>query len=92
MSLLIAYILELLIYNQNKTKFCILCVIQSILQKVLIAIQIIQKGLKHKYSFGKSENLSKIFFGEILVFDHAYEGISSSSNNLLWITFIKKKK
>ena len=31
--------------------------------------------LKHKDSFGKSENLSKIFFGEILVFDHDYEGI-----------------
>ena len=40
--------------------------------------------LKHKDSFGKSENLSKIFFGEILVFDHdLYEGISSSSNDLL---------
>ena len=30
--------------------------------------------LKHKDSFGKSENLSKIFFAEILVFDHDYEG------------------
>ena len=39
--------------------------------------------LKHKDSFGKSENLSKIFFGEILVVDHDYEGISSSSNDLL---------
>ena len=28
--------------------------------------------LKHKDSFGKSENLSKIFFAEILVFDHDY--------------------
>ena len=36
--------------------------------------------LKHKDSFGKSENLSKIFFAEILVFDHDYEGKSSSSN------------
>ena len=44
--------------------------------------------LKHKDSFGKSENLSKIFFAEILVFDHDYEGKSSSSNNLLWISFI----
>ena len=48
--------------------------------------------LKHKDSFGKSENLSKIFFAEILVFDHDYEGKSSSSNGLLWISFIKKKK
>ena len=48
--------------------------------------------LKHKDSFGKSENLSKIFFAEILVFDHDYEGKSSSSNGLLWIFFIKKKK
>ena len=37
----------------------------------------------HKDSFGKSENLSKIFFTEILVFDHDYEGKSSSSNGLL---------
>ena len=39
--------------------------------------------LKHKDSFGKSENLSKIFFTEIQVFDHDYEGKSSSSNGLL---------
>ena len=45
-------------------------------------------SLKHKDSFGKSENLSKIFFAEILVFDHDYEGKSSSSNGLLWISFI----
>ena len=45
------------------------------------------KNLKHKDSFGKSENLSKIFFAEILVFDHDYEGKSSSSNDLLWISF-----
>ena len=44
--------------------------------------------LKHKASFGKSEYLSKIFFAEILVFDHDYEGKSSSSNGLLWISFI----
>ena len=42
-----------------------------------------QLQLKHKDSFGKSENLSKIFFAEILVFDHDYEGKSSSSNGLL---------
>ena len=47
--------------------------------------------LKHKDSFGKSENLSKIFFAEILVFDHDYEGKSSSSNGLLWISYLKKK-
>ena len=47
--------------------------------------------LKHKDSFGKSEKPIKNIFGEILVFDHDYEGISSSSNDLLWITFIKKK-
>ena len=40
-------------------------------------------SLKHKDSFGKSENLSKILFGEILVFNHDYEGMSSSSNDLL---------
>ena len=45
-------------------------------------------NLKHKDSFGKSENLSKIFFAEILVFDHDYEGKSSSSNALLWISFV----
>ena len=44
--------------------------------------------LKHKASFGKSENLSKIFFAEILVCDHDYEGKSSSSIGLLWISFI----
>ena len=43
--------------------------------------------LKHNDSFGKSENLSKIFFAEILVFDHDYEGKSSSSNGLLWTAF-----
>ena len=46
------------------------------------------ESLKHKDSFGKSENLSKIFFAEILVFDHDYEGKSSSSTGLLWISFI----
>ena len=43
----------------------------------------IQSMLQHKDSFGKSGNLSKIFFTEILVFDHDYEGKSSSSNGLL---------
>ena len=47
-----------------------------------------QSFLKHKDSFGKSENLPKIFFAEILVFDHDYEGKSSSSNGLLWSSFI----
>ena len=40
-------------------------------------------SLKHRDSFGKSENLSKIFFAEMLVFGHDYEGKSSSSNGLL---------
>ena len=31
---------------------------------------ILSQNLKHKNSIGKSENLSKIFFAEILVFDH----------------------
>ena len=44
-------------------------------------------NLKHKDSFGKSENLSKIFSPEILVFDNDYEGKSSSSDSLLWISF-----
>ena len=35
------------------------------------------------YSFGKSKNLSKIFFAEILVFDNDYEGKSLSSNGVL---------
>ena len=48
-----------------------------------LSINALFKGLKHKDSFGKSENLSKIFFTEFLVFDHDYEGKSSSSNGLL---------
>ena len=44
---------------------------------------IMSQDLKHKDSFGKPENLSKIFFAQILVFDHDYEGKSSSSNGLL---------
>ena len=51
----------------------------------------IQTQLKHKDSFGKSENLSKIFFAEIHVFDHDYEGKSSIINGLLWISFLFKK-
>ena len=46
--------------------------------------------LKHRDSFGKSENLPKIFFTEILVLYPHYECKSSSSNNnylnnLFWI-------
>ena len=52
---------------------------------VLVYLYAIFNSLKHKDSFGKSENLSKIFLAEILVlvFDHDYEGKSSSSNGLL---------
>ena len=39
--------------------------------------------LKHKDSFGKSENLSKTFFTEILVFHPDYECKSSSTIGLL---------
>ena len=57
--------------------------------KILLTLSTLKEAdLKHKDSFGKSENLSKIFFAEILVFDHDYEGKSSSSNGLLWISFI----
>ena len=42
-----------------------------------------KKSLKHKDSFAKSENLSKIFFTEIVVFHPDYECKSSSSNDLL---------
>ena len=55
---------------------------------IYLFIYLFTFSLKHKDSFGKSENLSKIFFAEILVFDHDYEGKSSSSNGLLWISFI----
>ena len=37
-------------------------------------------ALKHKDSFGKSENLSKTFYTKILVFHPGYESKSSSSN------------
>ena len=43
--------------------------------------------LNHKDSFGKSQNFSKIFFAQILVFDNDYKGKTSSSNGLLWISF-----
>ena len=57
--------------------------------KIINSFSKVEGGIvKHKDSFGKSENLSKIFFAEILVFDHDYEGKSSSSNGLLWISFI----
>ena len=45
------------------------CIFQS-----LMFLCFVLHCLKHKDSFGKSENLSKIFFAEILVFDHDYEG------------------
>ena len=50
---------------------------------LLISALFDRNPLKHKDSFGKSENLSNIFFAEILVFDHDYEGKSSSNNGLL---------
>ena len=56
--------------------------------RIYLNLQNFKFKLRHKDSFGKSENLSKIFFAEILVFDHDYEGKSSSSNGLLWISFI----
>ena len=52
-------------------------------QYLIVDHNSVKGGLKHKDSFGKSENLSKIFFAKILVFDHDYEGKSSSSNGLL---------
>ena len=51
-----------------------------------------KKSLKHKDSYGKSENLSKTFFTEIVVFHLDYECKLSSSNDLLWISFIWLKK
>ena len=51
-----------------------------------VDLKLLHSCLKHKDSFGKSENLWKIFFAEILVFDHDYDGKSSSSNGLLWIS------
>ena len=42
-----------------------------------------QSTLKHKDSFGKSDNLSKTFHAEIVVFHPAYECKSSSSNGQL---------
>ena len=55
----------------------------AMLVLVLVLVPVSVLVLKHKDSSGKSENLSKIFFAEILVFDHDYEGKSSSSNGLL---------
>ena len=63
--------------NGNKFKINIVCCLGNIKYNKLF------NSLKHKDNFGKSENLSKIFFTEILVFDHDYEGKSSSSNGLL---------
>ena len=77
----ISFILSLqLIHEQMYT--CTMCLLNHFLYFSLGSL------LKHKDSFGKSENLSKIFFAEIIVFDHDYEGKSSSSNGLLWISFI----
>ena len=39
--------------------------------------------LKHKDSFGISENLKKINPGVIIVFDHVYEGKSLCDNDLV---------
>ena len=49
--------------------------------------------LKHQDSFGKSENLSKIFFAEILVFDHDYmkashQAVMVCSESLLFFFII----
>ena len=73
-----------------KQSICILISNQAHTLSVKRNLSLLQSDahLKHKDSFGKSENLSKIFFAEILVFDHDYEGKSSSSNGLLWISFI----
>ena len=43
--------------------------------------------LKHKDSFGKSENLSKVFFAEMWVFHPDNECKSSRRNGLLWIAW-----
>ena len=67
-------------FNGEQRIMSALCDLQNLSASIVI--------LKHKDSFGKFENLSKIFFAEILVFDHDYEGKSSSSNGLLWISFI----
>ena len=52
----------------------------------------IMHSLKHRDSFGTSENLSKIFFAEILVLDYDYEGKSSSSNDFCSESLLLKKK
>ena len=57
-------------------------VLSPVLQK--FACKMDGLSLKHKDSFGKSENLSKtFFFTKVLVFDHDYESKSSSSKSLL---------
>ena len=54
-----------------------------VLCAVLHFTMAVHDSLKHKDSFGKSENLAKTFFTEILVFHLDYECKSSSSNGLL---------
>ena len=73
--------------DDSTIKWCVLKLFKANVMKFQYIYKV-DKNLKHKDSFGKSENLSKIFFAEILVFDHDYEGKSSSSNGLLWISFI----
>ena len=70
-----------------KNPFWALKVLFAFILVNITVICIDYQYLKHKDSFGKSENLSKIFFAQIIVFDHDYEGKSSSSNGLLWISF-----
>ena len=68
-----------LIYRHSAHFACNLSVIiQSI--SVMFSVHV----FKHKDSFGKFENISKIICSRrrILVFDHDYEGISLSSNDL----------
>ena len=54
-----------------------------VLCAVLHFTMAVHDSLKHKDGFGKSENLAKTFFTEILVFHPDYECKSSSSIGLL---------
>ena len=56
-------------------------VLSPVLQK--FACKMDGLSLKHKDSFGKSENLSKTFYVEILVFHPDYKCKLSSSNGQL---------
>ena len=49
----------------------------------IISISVDFFFLKHKDSFGKYENLPKIFYAEILVYHPDYECKASSSNDQL---------